>query len=392
MSFVKRNYIDGETVITAENLNAIQDAIIQIVPNDVKQALLQIASKVAYIDDDGQDYYDALESALYPDATLVSISAVYTQSGAVYTNDTLDSLKNDLVVTALYDDSSTSTVTAYTLSGTLAEGTSTITVTYNGKTTTFTVNCTVKGWLYHFNQSLASSGSEDFEWQGTGNYSTGVDADGYSYWHKVTTEGTSSTDVGAIYANGLTNVPDLSGDFTISFWYKSVSNKKGQMFGAYKFTSASGDSSITGFGNPANVKSGYTVSAAKAAKAVTGFRTWFKSSDGTFEIRICGASATYGRNYDITAFPTGFDTTAWHHYAFTRKNGTIYVFIDGEVIFTIACSVALLFNSQASLGGLFNTVGQTTPANTSYGNYFDDLYISDWCKWDSDFDISAITY
>ena len=142
MSFVKRNYVDGETVITAENLNAIQDAIIQIVPDDVKQALLQIASKVAYIDGDGQDYYDALESALYPDAELVSISAVYTQSGTVYDTDSLDSLKSDLVVTALYSDASTATVTAYTLSGTLTEGTSTITVTYSGETTTFNVTVT----------------------------------------------------------------------------------------------------------------------------------------------------------------------------------------------------------------------------------------------------------
>lgn len=60
---------------------------------DVKQALLQIASKVAYIDEHGQDYYDALETALYPDASLVSISAVYTQSGTVYDTDSLDSLK-----------------------------------------------------------------------------------------------------------------------------------------------------------------------------------------------------------------------------------------------------------------------------------------------------------
>lgn len=143
MSFVKRNYIDGETVITAENLNDIQDAIIQIVPDDVKQALLQIASKVAYIDEHGQDYYDALEVALYPDATLVSISAVYTQSGTVYDTDSLDSLKADLVVTATYSDSSTETVTAYTLSGTLTRGTSTITVTYGGKTTTFNVTVTL---------------------------------------------------------------------------------------------------------------------------------------------------------------------------------------------------------------------------------------------------------
>lgn len=29
MGLVKRTYVDGETVITAENLNAIQDAIIE---------------------------------------------------------------------------------------------------------------------------------------------------------------------------------------------------------------------------------------------------------------------------------------------------------------------------------------------------------------------------
>lgn len=149
MSFVKRNYVDGKTVITAENLNDIQDAIIQIVPDDVKQALLQIASKVAYIDEDGQDYYDALEAALYPDASLVSISAVYTQSETVYDTDSLDSLKADLVVTAHFDDSSTEVVTAYTLSGTLEVGTSTITVSYGGKTTTFNVIVSYRySWSY----------------------------------------------------------------------------------------------------------------------------------------------------------------------------------------------------------------------------------------------------
>ena len=107
--------------------------------DDIKQALLQIASKVAYIDDDGQDYYDDLYDALYPPVDLVSISCIYTQSGAVYTTDSLDVLKDDLVVTAHYDDSSTETITTYTLSGTLTVGTSTITVAYGGKTTTFNV-------------------------------------------------------------------------------------------------------------------------------------------------------------------------------------------------------------------------------------------------------------
>lgn len=109
----------------------------------VKQAILQIARKVAYIDDQGQTYYDALYDALYP-LNVASISAVYTQSGTVYNSDSLDSLKADLVVTATYSDSSTATVAAanYTLSGVLTVGTSTITVSYGGKTTTFTVNVT----------------------------------------------------------------------------------------------------------------------------------------------------------------------------------------------------------------------------------------------------------
>ena len=72
-------------------------------------------------------------------APLVSITATYTQSGTVYDTDSLDSLKPDLVVTANYDNGTSEVVTNYTLSGTLAEGTSTITVTYGGKTTTFDV-------------------------------------------------------------------------------------------------------------------------------------------------------------------------------------------------------------------------------------------------------------
>ena len=73
--------------------------------------------------------------------TISSISAVYTQGNTVvYPTTSLDSLKNNLVVTANYTNSTSTTVTGYTLSGTLTEGTSTITVTYSGKTTTFNVN------------------------------------------------------------------------------------------------------------------------------------------------------------------------------------------------------------------------------------------------------------
>lgn len=194
---------------------------------DLKQALLDCFAHVAWIDGDGQEYYDALESALYPpvpataitlnksalglhtlneeytlvatltpadttdtvewtssdtsiatvdtngkvkaidygsatitatagnvsatcavtvsQVTLSSIEAVFTQGGAtIYTDDTLDSLKQYLVVTATYSDSSTEVLddSDYTLSGTLTAGTSTITATYMTKTDTFNVTVT----------------------------------------------------------------------------------------------------------------------------------------------------------------------------------------------------------------------------------------------------------
>lgn len=131
-----------------DEISAIKEDLSQLegggLTDNVKVALLDCFNNVAWIGDDptGQSYIDALEDALYPPADLVSISAVYTQGGTVYDNQTLDSLKADLVVTAHMSDSTTQTVTTYTLSGTLATGTSTITVAYGGKTTTFTVTVT----------------------------------------------------------------------------------------------------------------------------------------------------------------------------------------------------------------------------------------------------------
>lgn len=125
---------------------------------DLKAALDQLAQKVAYIDEDGQDYYDALHNALYPPANLVRISCVYMQSSTVYDTDSLDDLKSDLVVTAHFSDSTTQTVTTYTLSGTLTEGTSTVTVSYGGKTTTFNVTVT------HNTQEWVDGVPYSFEW------------------------------------------------------------------------------------------------------------------------------------------------------------------------------------------------------------------------------------
>ena len=146
-----------------EVVQAANDIMSGGMPLDLRMALLQIASKVAYIDDQGQQYYQDLYDALMPSVELVSISAVYTQSGTVYDTDSLDSLKSDLVVTATYSDSSTETLpsSAYTLSGSLTVGTSTITVTYEDKTTTFNVVVS-SHILYALPEAKTFNGSSDY--------------------------------------------------------------------------------------------------------------------------------------------------------------------------------------------------------------------------------------
>ena len=72
-----------------------------------------------------------------PDAELESISATYS-GGDVSVGTDINELTG-IVVTAHYSDGSTATVTDYTLSGIIAEGNNTVTVTYGGMTTTFIV-------------------------------------------------------------------------------------------------------------------------------------------------------------------------------------------------------------------------------------------------------------
>ena len=116
--------------------------------SDAKTALLECLQHVAWTNEHGQDYYDAFNNALSPKA-LSSITAVFTQGSAViYADDDLDVLKQYLVVTATYTDQTTAQVYGYTLSGTLTQGTSTITVNYGGKTDTFNVTVSAPYWNY----------------------------------------------------------------------------------------------------------------------------------------------------------------------------------------------------------------------------------------------------
>lgn len=195
----------------------------QGVSDDLKAALLQLAQKVAYIDDQGQTYYDDLYDALYPEKTLLSITANFQQGQAViYNTDSLDSLKQYLTVTAIYDDASTEIVqsSAYTLSGTLTTGTSVITVTYDGKTDAFNVTVTAAPMSFPVTNNLSGC---------TTSNSASNAADGSTY-NAVITASSGYTLVGATvsitmggqdittsaYSGGIITINSVTGALVIS--------------------------------------------------------------------------------------------------------------------------------------------------------------------------------
>lgn len=83
------------------------------------------------------DIPDEPDVPVDPEVTLSGISVSYT-GGDVPVGTSVNNLTG-VVVTAVYSDGSTQTVTDYTLTGEIVEGENTITVSYGGKTTTFTV-------------------------------------------------------------------------------------------------------------------------------------------------------------------------------------------------------------------------------------------------------------
>lgn len=112
--------------------------------DDLKSAvtgpLLDLLRNVAYINDQGQSYYNALYEALYPSEYPRIVATYAPGSHVVYTDDALDTLKPYISVTYYEtEESEGSDVSTYTLSGVLVSGNNTITVTYNGYVNTITV-------------------------------------------------------------------------------------------------------------------------------------------------------------------------------------------------------------------------------------------------------------
>ena len=349
--------------------------------DDVKDALLTLASKVAYIDDEGQQAYMDLLTALYP---VQSISAVYTQTSDVLATTPINDLKNDLVVTGTLEDSSTITLpaAAYTLSGTLSVGTSVITVTCEGKTTTFNVLVKANGYLYCFEDTLASSGTLDFGLDGPGNYTTGVT--GKAYYHEVTTPGTASTDRGTIYKTGISSL--FTNDFTLSMWQKSQVNGTGHWFNSLKTLSSV--TRVGDFFSASTAYNGWSAALGGLGATSAGARLQWNSAGTGIVLTACSSNRQYSNNVTFTP-PAGFVTSAWHHYAFTHTGTKYYLFVDGVKIFEGTSSYSIYDTQEICLGSV---LANGTPSQVAYGEMFDDLYYIASCKWTADFDPNTITY
>lgn len=106
--------------------------------------LIACFEQVAWATTGGQDLVDDLVAALFPESNLVSITASYEQDRPIYDADSAETnyakVALDLIVTAHYSDGTSETVTGYTLSGDFTVGTSTITVTFQGKNTSISVS------------------------------------------------------------------------------------------------------------------------------------------------------------------------------------------------------------------------------------------------------------
>ena len=190
------------------------------ISNAVKEALLNCFEHVAWVDDDGQVYYQALYDALYA-KVLSSISASFEQGQAViYDDDTLDDLKQYLTVTANYDDGSMAIITTYTLSGTLNPGTSSIQVSYENKKAYFTVNVTHRPGILTITNTLngcttsnsAASMTEGDPYSATITASSGYILTGASV--SITMGGVDITSTA--YNNGTISIAEVTGSLVIT--------------------------------------------------------------------------------------------------------------------------------------------------------------------------------
>ena len=216
---------DGKA--TGDALNALKEDLNKIEPGlseEAKAALLICFQHVAWTSHDGQTYYNALEEALYKGEILLeSISASYASTGhVVYPWTAVDSLKQYITVTATYSDGSAKTISDYLLTGELNSATSTLTITYQNKSTTLTIPVVIDSALMYYTPS--------------GTVLDGSDTSGFDTGVKL-----ADTNKAISIIADITDEEELSRIRTIFFLNDRDSSSKMPAYGIYLSSSASGE-------------------------------------------------------------------------------------------------------------------------------------------------------
>lgn len=345
----------------------------------IKQALLQIATKVAYIDEQGQNYYDDLYNSLYPPKVLVGISAVYTQISSVYDTDSLDVLKSGLVVTALYSDSSIAVTSAYTLSGTLVEGTSIITVEYMGKTTTFSVNVTHAASMVTITNELngcTNSNSDSSAAEGD-SYSATITAEsGYTMAGAAVVIIMGGVDItSTAYSGGTVSIPSLTGNLIITITavlvevvsISAVYTQSGTVYETDSLNALKADLVVTATYSDSSTEivasANYTLSGTLSVGTSTITVTYENKTD-TFNVTVTAREMLY--NWDFTGENPLIDKV---NSQTATASGTVTYSSDGLVFGTASSCVVLTGLSSSYLAGktveiAFGDMISTTYATT----------------------------
>ena len=127
---------------------------------DRLEALLTYANSVTGASDTSLG--DAIETLCMGYGVL---SAIYTQTVPVHTDDKLDILKQDLIVKETFSDGTTEEISNYTLSGDLSKvGDTTITVNFGRRKTTFTANVSEPSTIaYQLPQPVVFDGTKTID-------------------------------------------------------------------------------------------------------------------------------------------------------------------------------------------------------------------------------------
>ena len=252
-------------------------------------------------------------------------------------------------------------------------------------------------WLYHFNGNILPSGNADFGLMSDAevDYIEGHNGDDFGYLRKA-------SDENAVYGLKAVNIqkysmPNGNGDLTISFWGKAIAESTTGIHG-FEFAKAVANSGYLPSGaitSATSAKDGWTVNISTVPKTYAGLTSIISKTNSTVGWYFANSDYSKGSKVNVLA-PSGFDTKEWHHYAMTKSGKNIKLFVDGELVCTaVLASEDLYIPNKIAVGTIFK---QTTTTDTelwsdfTYDEAVQDLYITEECKWTSDFDPNTIVY